>query len=88
MRPRKSGRARTRAGAGGRISPRDVGRRDPLLGTSKARADWYPDVVRLVAPSKGETSGVLAALRRSCSRGRRKLPSRGVQKVGDPPDPS
>lgn len=41
------------AGAGGRISPRDVGRRDPLLGTSKARLDWYPDVAR----SKGAGEG-------------------------------
>ena len=32
-------------GPGGRISPRDVGRRDPLVGTSKARIDWYPDAV-------------------------------------------
>lgn len=41
------------AGAGGRISPRDVGRRDPLLGTSKARLDWYPDVARFGAGEGG-----------------------------------
>lgn len=47
-----------------------VGRRDPLLlGTSKARTDWYPTGwgcgFGFSSCPVGETAGVLAALRRS-----------------------
>ena len=76
-----------RAGAGGRISPRDVGRRDPLLGTSKARLDWYPDVARLVRRRRGKPPVSWLPRDGRVAEGV-KNSSRGVQKVGDPPDPS
>ena len=76
------------AGAGGRISPRDVGRRDPLLGTSKARVDWYPDVVRFWRRRRGKPPVSWLPCDGRVAEEGFCPPSRGVQKVGDPPDPS